>query len=162
VPRWRNRARRGPRRAPAVRRPAARRTRRSGARPRTARAAGGWTVRLRGAVRIVGDVQRRRYPGAGGPPDARPARRGVGQPPPVGCHAAGRSGGQTCRPAARMDRLLIVPAAGRGSRLGSRAPKALVPVAGVPMLDHLLTMHQATVDRFIVVVAPEAITAFTR
>jgi bifunctional UDP-N-acetylglucosamine pyrophosphorylase/glucosamine-1-phosphate N-acetyltransferase len=61
-----------------------------------------------------------------------------------------------------MDRLLIVPAAGRGSRLGSSGPKALVQVAGMPMLDHLLAMHRTTVDRIVVVVAPAAVDAFTR
>jgi bifunctional UDP-N-acetylglucosamine pyrophosphorylase/glucosamine-1-phosphate N-acetyltransferase len=60
-----------------------------------------------------------------------------------------------------MDRLLIVPAAGRGSRLGSPLPKALVHVAGRPMLEHLLAIHGSTVDRVIVVVAPAAVDAFT-
>jgi bifunctional UDP-N-acetylglucosamine pyrophosphorylase / glucosamine-1-phosphate N-acetyltransferase len=61
-----------------------------------------------------------------------------------------------------MDRLLIVPAGGRGSRLGSSDPKALVQVAGMPMLDHLLAMHRATVEHVVVVVAPAAIDAFAR
>jgi bifunctional N-acetylglucosamine-1-phosphate-uridyltransferase/glucosamine-1-phosphate-acetyltransferase GlmU-like protein len=61
-----------------------------------------------------------------------------------------------------MDRLLIVPAAGRGSRLGSSDPKALVQVAGMPMLDHLLAMHRATVEHVVVVVAPDAVDAFAR
>lgn len=55
-----------------------------------------------------------------------------------------------------MDRILIVPAAGRGTRLGVRGPKALTPVAGRPMLDHLIAMHRSTVDRLVVVVAPDA------
>src|SRR3954453_7585942 len=59
-----------------------------------------------------------------------------------------------------MDRLLIAPADRRGSRLGSNLPKALVPVAGAPMLDHLLEMHRSTVDGFVVVVAPDALDAF--
>lgn len=59
-----------------------------------------------------------------------------------------------------MDRLLIVPAAGRGSRLGSNLPKALVPVAGMPMLDRLLTMHRGTADRIVAVVAPGALDSF--
>jgi bifunctional N-acetylglucosamine-1-phosphate-uridyltransferase/glucosamine-1-phosphate-acetyltransferase GlmU-like protein len=61
-----------------------------------------------------------------------------------------------------MDRILIVPAAGRGSRLGAPGPKALVPVAGRPMLDHLLTLHRSTVDRFVVVAAPDALAHFER
>jgi bifunctional UDP-N-acetylglucosamine pyrophosphorylase/glucosamine-1-phosphate N-acetyltransferase len=56
-----------------------------------------------------------------------------------------------------MDRLLIVPAAGRGSRLGAEGPKALVEVAGRPMLEHLLQRHGPFVDRVIVVVAPAAL-----
>jgi len=60
-----------------------------------------------------------------------------------------------------MDRLLIVPAAGRGSRLGGDLPKALVPVAGRPMLDHLLARHAPFVDRIVVVVAPSAWELFT-
>jgi len=59
-----------------------------------------------------------------------------------------------------MDRVLIVAAAGRGSRLGAVVPKALVPVAGRPMLDHLVAMHRATVDRFLVVIAPDAESEF--
>lgn len=59
-----------------------------------------------------------------------------------------------------MDRLLIVPAAGRGSRLGVPGPKALAPVAGRPMLEHLLRRHRPFVDRFIVVVAPSAMKMF--
>jgi bifunctional UDP-N-acetylglucosamine pyrophosphorylase/glucosamine-1-phosphate N-acetyltransferase len=59
-----------------------------------------------------------------------------------------------------MDRLLIVPAAGRGTRLGALGPKALVQVAGRPMLDHLLALHQSNVDRAVVIVAPTALEAF--
>jgi bifunctional N-acetylglucosamine-1-phosphate-uridyltransferase/glucosamine-1-phosphate-acetyltransferase GlmU-like protein len=59
-----------------------------------------------------------------------------------------------------MNRLLIVPAAGRGSRLGADLPKALVPVAGRPMLDHLIAIHGSTVDRMVLVVAPAAYDAF--
>jgi bifunctional UDP-N-acetylglucosamine pyrophosphorylase/glucosamine-1-phosphate N-acetyltransferase len=55
-----------------------------------------------------------------------------------------------------MSRLLIVPAAGRGSRLGASLPKALVPVAGRPMLDHVLAMHGSMVDHVVIVVAPDA------
>lgn len=53
-----------------------------------------------------------------------------------------------------MPRLLIVPAAGRGSRLGLGGPKAFVPVAGVPMLDRLVELYARHVDRFVVVVHP--------
>jgi 2-C-methyl-D-erythritol 4-phosphate cytidylyltransferase len=50
----------------------------------------------------------------------------------------------------------IVPAAGRGERLGAGTPKALRPLAGTPMLVHAIRALEASrcVD-VIVVVAPE-------
>jgi bifunctional UDP-N-acetylglucosamine pyrophosphorylase/glucosamine-1-phosphate N-acetyltransferase len=54
-----------------------------------------------------------------------------------------------------MERLLIIPAAGLGSRLGAHTPKLLAPVNGRPMLDHLLAMY-AAVDRVALVVHPGA------
>jgi bifunctional UDP-N-acetylglucosamine pyrophosphorylase / glucosamine-1-phosphate N-acetyltransferase len=59
-----------------------------------------------------------------------------------------------------MDRLLIVPAAGRGSRLGSGAPKALVSVGGRSMIEHLLARHGPFVERLIVIAAPAAVNLF--
>lgn len=59
-----------------------------------------------------------------------------------------------------MNRLLIVPAAGRGSRLGALVPKALVKVNGVAMIDHVLRLHRSTVDRAVVVVSPHAFPLF--
>jgi bifunctional N-acetylglucosamine-1-phosphate-uridyltransferase/glucosamine-1-phosphate-acetyltransferase GlmU-like protein len=53
-----------------------------------------------------------------------------------------------------MRRLLIVPAAGRGSRLQSSAPKALVPVAGRPMIDHLIRFCRLHVQHVVVVAHP--------
>jgi len=53
-------------------------------------------------------------------------------------------------------RVLIVPAAGRGVRLGAAVPKVLVPVNGRPMLHHLLDLHAPFVECAIVVAAPEA------
>lgn len=53
-----------------------------------------------------------------------------------------------------MSRVLIVPAAGRGSRLGSELPKLLVPVHGRPMIDWLFARYRDRVDRFLVVVSP--------
>ena len=61
-----------------------------------------------------------------------------------------------------MERVLIVPAAGRGSRLGVSQPKALVPVAGRPMLEHLLRMHRRFVSRFVLVVSPAGLPQFQR
>ena len=43
-------------------------------------------------------------------------------------------------------RVLIVPAAGRGQRLGSSVPKVLVPVNGRPMLHHLLDLYAPLSD----------------
>lgn len=59
-----------------------------------------------------------------------------------------------------MDRVLIVPAAGRGSRLGASLPKALVPVSGRPMLAHVLALHAPTVSRVVLVAAPDAHATF--
>jgi bifunctional UDP-N-acetylglucosamine pyrophosphorylase / glucosamine-1-phosphate N-acetyltransferase len=51
-------------------------------------------------------------------------------------------------------RLLIVPAAGAGSRLSTSLPKLLVPVAGRPMIDHIVAKYAEIVSRVIVVVSP--------
>lgn len=58
--------------------------------------------------------------------------------------------------AKRCRRVLIVPAAGLGTRLDPATPKLLYPVEGRPMLEHLLDMYSDFVDRFIVVVSPAA------
>jgi bifunctional UDP-N-acetylglucosamine pyrophosphorylase / glucosamine-1-phosphate N-acetyltransferase len=55
-----------------------------------------------------------------------------------------------------MKRVLIVPAAGRGSRLGSQLPKLLVPVNGRPMVDYLFDRYRDLVSRFLLVVSPAA------
>ena len=54
----------------------------------------------------------------------------------------------------RGGRHLIVPAAGRGTRLGSSLPKVLVPVNGIPMLRRVLDAHAPWVVRAIVVARP--------
>jgi bifunctional UDP-N-acetylglucosamine pyrophosphorylase / glucosamine-1-phosphate N-acetyltransferase len=51
-------------------------------------------------------------------------------------------------------RVLVLPAAGTGSRLGSALPKVLHPVAGRPMLAHLARLHGPWIDRWHVVVRP--------
>ena len=51
-------------------------------------------------------------------------------------------------------RLLIVPAAGRGTRLGSVHPKALVPVDGRPMLDYVADLYSRHAARIVVVAHP--------
>jgi len=61
-----------------------------------------------------------------------------------------------------MTRVLVIPAAGRGSRLSWDGPKALCPVAGRPMLDRLLDLYAPFVQRAIVVVAPATAADFAR
>ena len=53
-----------------------------------------------------------------------------------------------------MSRLLIIPAAGAGSRLGADVPKVLVRVAGMTMLDRLLELYRESVAHVVVVVNP--------
>ena len=53
-----------------------------------------------------------------------------------------------------MRRLLIIPAAGRGSRLDSADPKVLTHVAGRPMLDHLERLYRPHVDDLVVIAHP--------
>jgi CTP:molybdopterin cytidylyltransferase MocA len=54
-----------------------------------------------------------------------------------------------------MKRLLVIPAAGRGSRLESDAPKVLTRVSGRPMLDHLERLYRRAVDHTVVVTRPD-------
>jgi bifunctional UDP-N-acetylglucosamine pyrophosphorylase/glucosamine-1-phosphate N-acetyltransferase len=53
-----------------------------------------------------------------------------------------------------VTRVLIVPAAGRGSRLGSDLPKLLVPVNGRAMIDHIFDRYRETMSAFLLVVNP--------
>ena len=48
----------------------------------------------------------------------------------------------------------ILLAAGMGTRMRSRFPKALHPIAGRPMLRHLIASCEAVFDRIVVVVGP--------
>jgi len=61
-----------------------------------------------------------------------------------------------------MNRLLIIPAAGQGSRLGWPGPKALCPVNGTPMIGWLLARFQPFVDQVVIIVAPSAQAAIQR
>src|SRR5262245_53878549 len=53
-----------------------------------------------------------------------------------------------------MNRLMIIPAAGLGSRLQSPIPKILFPVAGRPMIRHVFDLYANLVDRFVLVLHP--------
>lgn len=55
-----------------------------------------------------------------------------------------------------MGRLLIIPGAGLGTRLGAETPKLLAAVNGRPMLLHLLTMYAHVAEHVVVVVHPSA------
>ena len=55
-----------------------------------------------------------------------------------------------------MRRTLIVPAAGKGTRLGAGVPKWRVPVAGRPMIDHVLDRHRPHCSAVVLVVSPES------
>lgn len=54
-----------------------------------------------------------------------------------------------------MKRALIVPAAGRGSRLGGDTPKVLVPVNGRPMVDYILDRYRELAELVVLVVHPD-------
>ena len=54
-----------------------------------------------------------------------------------------------------MTRVLVLPAAGLGSRLGSTVAKVLHPVAGRPMLAHLAALYRPWIDAWHIVVRPE-------
>lgn len=54
-------------------------------------------------------------------------------------------------------RLLIIPAAGLGSRLQADVPKLLYPVNGRPMLNYLFELYAPVVSRFLLVLHPSAV-----
>lgn len=51
-----------------------------------------------------------------------------------------------------MSALLIIPAAGTGSRLGADVPKVLVRVAGMTMLERLLDLYRASVGHVALII----------
>lgn len=53
-----------------------------------------------------------------------------------------------------MNRLMIIPAAGLGSRLKAAVPKVLFPVNGRPMIDYLFELYASVADCFLVVLHP--------
>lgn len=54
-----------------------------------------------------------------------------------------------------MERVLIIPAAGLGSRLQSETPKVLFPVNGRAMVDYLFDLYAPFVDLFVLVLHPK-------
>lgn len=56
-----------------------------------------------------------------------------------------------------MKRILIVPAAGRGTRLGYDKPKFLYPLCGKALIDHVLQSHHNYIDEAVIVVSPDAL-----
>jgi bifunctional UDP-N-acetylglucosamine pyrophosphorylase/glucosamine-1-phosphate N-acetyltransferase len=58
-----------------------------------------------------------------------------------------------------VERVLVIPAAGTGSRLGASVPKLLVPVNGRPMIEYLLALYAHDAERIVVIVAPAAFAA---
>jgi bifunctional N-acetylglucosamine-1-phosphate-uridyltransferase/glucosamine-1-phosphate-acetyltransferase GlmU-like protein len=54
-------------------------------------------------------------------------------------------------------RVLLVPAAGLGTRLNAGKPKALVDVNGKPMLDYLRQLYRSYVAAMVVVAHPSAV-----
>lgn len=56
----------------------------------------------------------------------------------------------------------IVPAAGAGTRLGMRVPKALVPVHGTPLLAHTVAglLTSGSVESVVVAAPPQRVTEF--
>lgn len=54
----------------------------------------------------------------------------------------------------------VVTAAGRGTRLGGATPKALVPVAGRPLLSHALDRIAPLASRIVVTAVPELVDTF--
>ena len=53
-----------------------------------------------------------------------------------------------------MSRILVIPAAGLGSRLGAAVPKLFVPVAGVPMIERLAQLYLPYVSRIVLIAHP--------
>ncbi len=53
-----------------------------------------------------------------------------------------------------MNRIMIIPAAGLGSRLQTSLPKALFPVNGKCMIDYLFDLYAHLMDLFLVVLHP--------
>ena len=51
--------------------------------------------------------------------------------------------------------IMIIPAAGRGSRLQYDGPKLLYDLNGKPLLDYLLNRYSPFIDQFVIVIHPD-------
>lgn len=58
-----------------------------------------------------------------------------------------------------MPPVLIIPAAGLGTRLRTPLPKLLVPVAGRPMIDRVLALYRPFISRAVLVLNPASFDA---
>jgi bifunctional UDP-N-acetylglucosamine pyrophosphorylase/glucosamine-1-phosphate N-acetyltransferase len=61
-----------------------------------------------------------------------------------------------------MKPVLIIPAAGSGTRLHAAVPKVLFPVNGKPMIDYVLALYAPVVAQFILVLQPAVAHAVQR
>src|SRR4030095_11046077 len=61
-----------------------------------------------------------------------------------------------------MKPVLIIPAAGSGTRLHAAIPKVLFPVNGKPMIDYVLPLYAPVVAQFILVLQPAVAHAVQR
>lgn len=58
-----------------------------------------------------------------------------------------------------MTRTLVIPAAGRGTRLGYDGPKALFKINGRPMLHRVIDQYRLIIDHVVIVAAPDQVGA---
>ena len=58
--------------------------------------------------------------------------------------------------------VMIIPAAGRGTRLNFDGPKLLYPLGGKTLLSYLIERYEPYVDKFVVVINPDVETAVTQ
>ena len=105
--------------------------------------------------------QRRRWTGiAGRARERTPFRaRRIGSIGPAAAQTRHRtshptSGGPLLPQRADSEPLLIIPAAGAGSRLQTSTPKFLVPVSGRPMIEWLVDLYRPYVSRIVLIVEP--------
>lgn len=52
--------------------------------------------------------------------------------------------------------VMIIPAAGRGTRLAFDGPKLLYPLLGKPLLHYLIDRYKPYIDQFVIVIHPSA------